>query len=109
MNSKPPEWQIIYEEWAIHTPTGRLRHLTCKRDIAVFCWFKKNAKVTIYNKKSNITQSYYDPSFHSRRELLMKRQIPFTHLCQGIDPYEEIEEITIPAMVVEIALCHMKI
>jgi hypothetical protein len=113
--SKIPEWHVVYDEWAIHTPTGRLRHLVCKRGITEFARFKRSnrvhmvEKMTQGKKKVEVMVTYRDWWLHSRRENLMLNKNPIIHRCQGNDPYEEIQEIEVPSMVVEIAICYMKV
>lgn len=107
--NKVPEWHVIYQEWAIHTPTGRIRHLPCKRDVRAFSYFKKVAEFVKVDKKTGEVRHFKDASLHKRREMLMAHNEPITHKCQGTDPYEEIEEITVPTMVVETAICYMKV
>jgi len=112
---KPPEWHIVYGEWAIHTPTGRLRHLACKRFIDAFVRFKSRNCVTMVeqirgkNHKISVLTTYIDKNLHNRRENLLKNTEPIIHPCQGSDLFEEIEDVIVPAMVVEIAICYMKI
>ena len=111
--NKIPEWHVVYKEWAIHTPTGRLRHLPCMRFVTEFARFKQNTKRLIPIKdKTNghhFMVSIVDTSLHQRRELLLKQEEPCIHVCQGSDKFDETEVIEIPSMVVEIALCYMKV
>ena len=114
MSERVSEWHVMYQnEWAIHRPTGRLRHLVCKRDIEEFSRFKSTSTILIpvmtKGRQTGQMIAAHDPSLHHRREILMQRTEPFLHLCNGADRFDEIEEITIPTMVVEIALCYMKI
>jgi hypothetical protein len=107
--NKVPEWHVVYGEWAIHTPSGRVRHLVCKRDVKEFVRFKKVAKIGVLMKDTKEVKFLRDDSMHMRRKLLMQNQESIIHRCQGTDPYEEIEEIVVPTMVVEIAVCYMKV
>ena len=113
MDPKVSEYHVVYKEWAIHRATGRIRHIPCKRDCTMFNAFKKNNKISIPIKKSKHNPMSYIGSipsnFHGRREALLESTGPHIHKCQGTDRFDDIEEIEIPSMVVEIALCYMKV
>jgi len=74
-----------------------------------FAKFKKVAQYAVWDEKTKQTRIYKDECYHNRRAILMDNKESIIHPCQGTDPYEEIEDIIVPAMVVEIAICYMKV